>query len=1007
MAITGVGEGGGQAANQPAASNGHVQLRQGQLARVDPDVYPAATAAPAQEATKKHKPNREQDSWGATTANTYIHAALDALQSHNHTHAATSTNHSTAEATALAASRQHLRTALQAAEAGKEVARGGQKDEQLGAGEAEQELLIAASYPGHGQASHHLQQAQYHMEACLGAEASALEVQVGKALQAIDDWSTQLWGDDTPAGGPAEEGREENYDGGEDGALLHDRDNGTEEIAATCAGGETRVEGEGGELASHTSHAALDTTATGASSQTTRTDEAKMGGTTAATHKGGWANGTERCRQVEFLLRLCKRCQALLALPLDATLALPHPGEFARNRLWKGLTAADSKLAAQARHRRRLAARENCFPLGRFAEQQGLAREGCTRGICSATKLLPSILKDWKVLRRECGAATPCMRELRNCQEGVEEFLSDATMAIARLLRLSPAKIRQRVRQAVQRDWQVMRPQHQLLFAATAAQRALSRPPARGCEAALRVLRGPGPRLASSRPPSEDLREVLRRAPASSELYGQGSDATFSHPFVKELLREAQARVSWDNWVICVRTYARPENLMSQTMKLLRCAGLFELRDRVHVFCSHEDPDFLSGRYEEVLGQLRDRIIVGVKGADLQVRFIEECFLPGQHVVVMDDNLLRFVRHEAGEELPGDLVATIDGAAAALHRFRANLWGISPTSNKTFLKEAPEISTNLGLVYGAFFGFRVLHDPELYTRFGQVKDDLERTLRYWHRDGVLVRFRRMSCTKAQRPGVYSSKKGGISASVGAYGHKQQGDFALARLSKGFSQYIRLPSCEFDQKRDPTTGQLLFLSSKKPRWKEGSHVADCGVVWIRRKSPLLNSGPWASAPAGRSLSAGFCCKPCRGEADGQCTKCSCISPVQEEARQLFFAEGLEAVRALARLLGKPNNEKRATRALEREWHRLPPRQRGNMEALAARDFEQKQWCVLCPQAQDTLNSAAPDASDAILTTRTSQPKRRCQVHRPPKRARNGEWPESAKQRKRDSNIGCSL
>ena len=123
--------------------------------------------------------------------------------------------------------------------------------------------------------------------------------------------------------------------------------------------------------------------------------------------------------------------------------------------------------------------------------------------------------------------------------------------------------------------------------------------------------------------------------------------------------------------------------------------------------------------------------------------------------------------------------------------------GISPTSNKKFLKdlqtrrpvqpslplrcqEAPEISTALGLVYGALFGFRVLHDPDLYTRFGQVKDriqkqqeggfsafetkhpnsdrkflqdDLERSLRYWHRDGVVVRFRRMSCTKAQRPGV--------------------------------------------------------------------------------------------------------------------------------------------------------------------------------------------------------------------------------------------------------------
>ena len=32
--------------------------------------------------------------------------------------------------------------------------------------------------------------------------------------------------------------------------------------------------------------------------------------------------------------------------------------------------------------------------------------------------------------------------------------------------------------------------------------------------------------------------------------------------------------------------------------------------------------------------------------------------------------------------------------------------------------------------------------------------------------------------------VYGSRKGGISASIGENGHKQQGDFALARLSEG-------------------------------------------------------------------------------------------------------------------------------------------------------------------------------------------------------------------------------
>ncbi|CAE7702664.1 dbp9 [Symbiodinium sp. CCMP2592] len=682
-----------------------------------------------------------------------------------------------------------------------------------------------------------------------------------------------------------------------------------------------------------------------------------------------------------------QRCS--LALPLEATpLPPPHPGEFARNLLWKrGLMVTDRKIAL-ARLRRRVTQRENCFPLGRLAEQQDLTCER-GRGICSATKELPAILKEWKVLRRQRGAATPYARELRNCQEGIEEFLSDATAAMARLLQRSPAKLRERVRTAVQRDWQVMRPQHQLLFLATAAQRVLVRTERVSMECAVCETLQSRSRQVSE--PLSGLRQLLQRAPASSELYGEGPDSTFRHPFVKELLLRAQARVSWEPWVICVRSYARPKSLMSQTMNVLRSSGLLEYRERIHVFVSHEDPDFLSGCYEEVLGPLHDRIIVGIKGADLQVRFIEECFLPGQHVVVMDDNLLRFVRHEAGEEFPGDLVATIQAAAEAMQRFRAHLWGISPTSNKQFLKEAPEISTALGLVYGALFGFRVLHDPDLYTRFGQVKDDLERSLRYWHRDGVVVRFRRMYCTKAQRPGVYGSRKGGISASIGENGHKQQGDFALARLSEGFSQYIRLPNPDIDQKRDPTTGDFLTFSSKKPCWKAGSHVADCGVVFMRKKSSkstTIPCGPWALAPIGSKLLTGFCCRACRGESG---SPCHCIDPVEEEARQLFFLEGLEGARAVARLPALGSLEERALRALEHEWRRLPCRQRADMKALAARELEQKQWCPCqdsrrgssrCPS---TSHEPRPSPSEHVAL-------------RQRKRARSSELPESARDKK---------
>ena len=41
------------------------------------------------------------------------------------------------------------------------------------------------------------------------------------------------------------------------------------------------------------------------------------------------------------------------------------------------------------------------------------------------------------------------------------------------------------------------------------------------------------------------------------------------------------------------------------------------------------------------------------------------------------------------------------------------------------------LSTGLGLVFGVWFGFHVTHSPRFYTRQGQIKDDVERTLRYW------------------------------------------------------------------------------------------------------------------------------------------------------------------------------------------------------------------------------------------------------------------------------------
>merc|ERR1711865_823282 len=136
----------------------------------------------------------------------------------------------------------------------------------------------------------------------------------------------------------------------------------------------------------------------------------------------------------------------------------------------------------------------------------------------------------------------------------------------------------------------------------------------------------------------------------------------------------------------------------------------------------------------------------------------------------------------------------------------ANIWGVSPTQNHFHLRGAGDsvrfnatkrgifknVNTNLGLVYGAFFGFRVRKHEGRYTRFGQVKDDVERSLRYWHHDRIILRFQRYAVSKAHKPGKFMAKKGGISAASSAEAHAAEGTQALQRILEAFgAPYARL------------------------------------------------------------------------------------------------------------------------------------------------------------------------------------------------------------------------
>ncbi|CAK9103231.1 unnamed protein product [Durusdinium trenchii] len=604
----------------------------------------------------------------------------------------------------------------------------------------------------------------------------------------------------------------------------------------------------------------------------------------------------------------------MLALCNEASPREPETlPEFAY-RMLSTTGALSEKRAAWPVYHNLLRERENPFIFGRRSFLRTMQLTGPRRRKTDGLTLMQGIWDEWKATHPPCGGAHTLAP--RNALEGLQSFGEEALAAVARLVHQRPSTLKEKgFMEAAKKEWDQMSVPHQLLWATKSVARAKSSPP--------KSTPRPKKRKRSSTPGQQ--MPLLppgfhKRSTPSSDIYGQGSEAAFSHPLVQSLLEHARKRVSLGlDWVLCVRSYARsgldPESgktqkggIMSLTLKMLEELGLLsdpESRRRLHIFVAHDDPHFTKGCYEKLLGDLGDRLVVGVRGADLQVRFIEECFPIGQHVVVCDDNIVSLQRVAGERRISGskklppleveplDLSKQILHAAKEMNQTNAHLWGISPTNNTMFLQNAHELKSSLGLIFGAFFGFIVLHEPKLYTQHGQVKDDLERTLRYWDRDHIVLRFSRVFCKKNFKPGAFYKSKGGISASLGGReAHQAEAANALQKLVREFYRYIRLPAPAYDQKKDEK-GELKF-SDGQPVWK--ANVSNCGVVFLR------DYKRYTTAPKGMACRLSFVCVECRQTPQKNCDRC--CQPIPKEVGVLSEAvTRVDARRVTSSVMGR--------------------------------------------------------------------------------------------------------
>ena len=227
------------------------------------------------------------------------------------------------------------------------------------------------------------------------------------------------------------------------------------------------------------------------------------------------------------------------------------------------------------------------------------------------------------------------------------------------------------------------------------------------------------------------------------------------------------------NYQIAIPSLSRCDVLKKMTLASLQYHAM--LTSRITVFVVEEE-------YEEYRAALPDtiKVVVGVRGIIQQRKFIHHHYEEGTNLVCMDDDLERIDISLGGFS---DLNSFFMSAFMDLEEKEAYLWGVYPVWNPFFRQQRPHTSDGLIFIIGCLYGVRIRHDADLETTVSTgEKEDHERTLRYYIKDGCVTRYNRI--------GVKTKffSKGGI----GLY--KQRKDNVKAdarRIGEEFSIYGKL------------------------------------------------------------------------------------------------------------------------------------------------------------------------------------------------------------------------
>jgi hypothetical protein len=256
------------------------------------------------------------------------------------------------------------------------------------------------------------------------------------------------------------------------------------------------------------------------------------------------------------------------------------------------------------------------------------------------------------------------------------------------------------------------------------------------------------------------------------------------------------------SYVVCVPSYNRPELCNDKTLTMLQKANIN--KKWIYVFVANKQEQ---KRYQEVLDKnLYNKIVLGKKGLVPQRQFVMEYFKQGKHIVFFDDDVVEVDLSLSSRFKSGSLDSFFKSAFNDCKKYKSFLWGPYPVFNPFFRRPRPEMTTDLRFIAGPFFG--IINRPKLksikltITRHNDQKEDVERTIRYYKNDGIVLRYDKIA-VKTQ---YYASK-----SDYGTFEERKKPmEQAAQKLLKAFPEYGTIVK--------KTTGMTEFKLYKTPKLK---------------------------------------------------------------------------------------------------------------------------------------------------------------------------------------------